>query len=252
MPIVEPSGISWATEIEEEAEEKDLITQVEYIEEDGKKYKISNVFRLEKIKVPRPVAERKSWAKFGDAANDPPGVNPATTLISDEVFMQFLTKTDDFGKKELAAAGTSNIAQAAVPLVRCRYCKGDHWSTRCPHKDLFEATEATYKPPSMREGAKIETMGRRMEFRDENTIMVTNLPEETTESDLMELFRQFGKMNRITVARDKYTQLPRGFAYISFQNREDAQRAIWAVNGYGYHHLILKVDWANKPSRDQK
>ena len=35
-----------------------------------------------------------------------------------------------------------------------------------------------------------------------------------------------------------------GFAFISYQYREDAQKAIENLNGYGYDHLILKVEWA--------
>ena len=35
-----------------------------------------------------------------------------------------------------------------------------------------------------------------------------------------------------------------GFAFISYQIREDAQKAIENLNGYGYDHLILKVEWA--------
>ena len=85
--------------------------------------------------------------------------------------------------------------------------------------------------------------------KDEFTIRVTNLPEETTENDLMELFNPFGKVNRIFLAKDKNTQASRGFAFVNFMRKEDAQRAIWGVNDFGYHHLILKVEWA-KPSKD--
>ena len=84
---------------------------------------------------------------------------------------------------------------------------------------------------------------------DEFTIRVTNLPEEATEGDLMELFKPFGKVTRTFLAKDKNTQQSRGFAFVNFQHRDDAQRAILGVNGYGYHHLILKVEWS-KPSKD--
>ena len=35
-----------------------------------------------------------------------------------------------------------------------------------------------------------------------------------------------------------------GFAFVSFASREDAANAIKNLNGFGYDHLILKVEWA--------
>jgi hypothetical protein len=29
-------------------------------------------------------------------------------------------------------------ASAPIPLIKCRFCKGDHWSAKCPHKDLLQ------------------------------------------------------------------------------------------------------------------
>ncbi len=37
---------------------------------------------------------------------------------------------------------------------------------------------------------------------------------------------------------------PQGFAFINFTYREDAARAIQSVQGFGYDHLILNVEWA--------
>ena len=34
----------------------------------------------------------------------------------------------------------------------------------------------------------------------------------------------------------------KGFAFITYYNREDAQRAIDRLNGHGYDNLIMKVD----------
>ena len=80
--------------------------------------------------------------------------------------------------------------------------------------------------------------------KDDYTVRVSNLPEEATESDLQELFKPFGKVVRTFLAKDKTKQVSRGFAFVTFANKEDAQRAIWGVNDYGYNHLILKVEWA--------
>lgn len=103
----------------------------------------------------------------------------------------------------------------------------------------------------MREGAskRGETMSNTRSKDEANTIRVTNLPEEIQDQDLKELFQPFGRVIRIFLAKDKYTGQSKGFAFVSYEKREDAAKAIAAVNGYGYANLILNVEWA-KPSNN--
>lgn len=87
--------------------------------------------------------------------------------------------------------------------------------------------------------------------RDENSIRVTNLSEDTREADLQELFRPFGQITRIYVAINRETNESRGFAFVNFAGRDDAQRAINKLDGYGYDNLILRVEWA-APREERK
>lgn len=49
------------------------------------------------------------------------------------------------------------------------------------------------------------------------------------------------------LAKDPETMQSRGFAFVSFLQKADAEAAMKALQGYGYDHLILKLEWA-KPS----
>ncbi|MBA0723658.1 hypothetical protein Golax_004224 [Gossypium laxum] len=170
--------------------------------------------------------------------------------------------------EEIKVTGDSlaQLSKGGAVLMVCRTCgkKGDHWTSKCPYKDLAApvetfvdkpvASEASvaasgsgkgaYVPPSMRAGAE-RTAGSDMRRRnDENSVRVTNLSEDTREPDLLELFRPFGAVTRVYVAMDQKTGTSRGFGFVNFVNREDAQRAINKLNGYGYDNLILRVEWA--------
>ena len=42
----------------------------------------------------------------------------------------------------------------------------------------------------------------------------------------------------------------KGFAYVHFKFRADAAKAIQTLNGYGYDHLILNVEWSKPPQNN--
>lgn len=70
-------------------------------------------------------------------------------------------------------AEKTETASAPIPMIKCRFCKGDHWSAKCPLKDILQdkidskeaaaaaaiapaagaGGKSTYVPPSMRAGA---------------------------------------------------------------------------------------------------
>lgn len=58
-----------------------------------------------------------------------------------------------------------------------------------------------------------------------------------------------GSIYRVFLAKDKEKQTSRGFAFVSFIRKEEAQRAMDELQGFGYDHLILRLEWANPPSQ---
>jgi len=281
---------SWADEVEEvegtvlpppvEKSDGNTKTVTEYtINDEGKKVKVISHYRIEKHRVAHSIAVRKTWRKYGLSKNDKPGPNPATTITAEDVFMQFLSNKEE--DKDESEDLKKKLMDAQKGQVKCRLCKEDHWTKQCPYKDKLSPLvginedgenegaaapggppaagapggggPSKYVPPSMRNDGK-ERKGESMmssRGRDETaTVRVTNLSENTREQDLQDLFRPFGDISRIFLAKDKNTGQSKGFAFINFRRREDAAKAIQVLNGYGYDHLILSVEWA-KPSGTQ-
>jgi translation initiation factor 3 subunit G len=58
------------------------------------------------------------------------------------------------------------------------------------------------------------------------------------------MFQSVGRITRSYVARDKQPpNRPKGFAFITFGTRQEAEKAIQSFNGAKFEHLILKVEW---------
>ncbi|XP_954416.1 eukaryotic translation initiation factor (eiF3 delta) [Theileria annulata] len=110
-------------------------------------------------------------------------------------------------------------------------------------EEVEEEPPAKYVPPSRKEG------GERRSF-DDNTIRITNLSEDIREKDLTELFGRVGRIHRAYLAKYKETQNPKGFAFVTYVNKEDAREAINKFNRWGYNNLLLNVEWA-RPSKDK-
>ncbi|CAH8594324.1 unnamed protein product [Dicrocoelium dendriticum] len=207
-----------------------------YFNEDGDLIKETREYRTEKRIVAARIAQRTKWAKFGAAKNDPPGGNSANTYPAELVTMQLIQARQpeqDQDRSEEDALKAKNRVQQSL----CRFCKGSHFSHKCPNKSDMEAMEALreklksktdpaeenkdvpetvvstgrYLPPPLRNAANMAaalsgSTGSEKRSFDGHTVRVSNLPSDTVTEDLKLIFSPFGQVTRIYPAKDKVTQ----------------------------------------------
>jgi RNA recognition motif-containing protein len=81
-------------------------------------------------------------------------------------------------------------------------------------------------------------------------IFVGNLSYGATEDDIRGLFEQYGTVERASIVTDRETGQPRGFGFVEMTNKEEAERAIAAINGRELGGRALNVNEARpRPER---
>jgi len=247
--------------------------------EKGQRVKIVRKVKVTKkvVQINRNVAKRRRWAKFGICADAPPGPESSTTIVSSESIPLVLKPRKR--EEEESAETKDPLRQLQGSVIKCRFCQeeGKHYSLQCPKRNEIQVAGVTenrdrlvpnksglpstggnkYVPVHLRSGGGGRGGGRgggtQMGRDDSATIRVTNISEDTNEDDLRELFRPYGRTTRIYLAKDRQSGQSRGFAFISYTNRDEAQRAIDALNDRGYDSLILHVEFAQpREERDDK
>ena len=195
----------------------------------------------------------QKWKKFGLAENHPEGPSTSTTIVGEEVFL-LLAKDKNF---DIEDSSDKILLKTAPKSIQCRHCKGDHWTSKCPFKDMAPSGASTednspevvvaptsggsrYVPPSLRNKDATDADGGR---DDSCTIRLTNLPDYCADKDLRELC-SFLRISRAFLSKDFDTGKCKGYAFVTYETKEDAGRAIAILNGHGYGNLILKAEWA--------
>lgn len=80
-------------------------------------------------------------------------------------------------------------------------------------------------------------------------LYVGNLPYETGETELQELFGRAGTVETVTLIRDMATGRARGFAFVEMSTDDEAQKAITELNEYQLGGRGLTVNEARpKPA----
>ncbi|KAG8720390.1 translation initiation factor eIF3 subunit g [Ceratobasidium sp. 395] len=248
-------------------DENGIRTIIEYsTNDDGKRIKTTRRIKrtLQKALVDHATAERKSWVKFGAEKGNKPGPDRATTTVGEAIGLKLSAghKRSEFSSSREQNAepepDPDAVTKAALggKKILCRVCQGDHFTTKCPYKETLglpgdeapppedgpvarpePATGSKYVPPSMRAGAGRgagESMYRSGMNRDDMpTLRVTNVSEDTQEDDLRELFSKFGRVARVYIGKDRETGIGKGYAFVSFEEKANAERAMQKVNGMG-------------------
>ncbi|KPI42878.1 Eukaryotic translation initiation factor 3 subunit G [Cyphellophora attinorum] len=259
-------------------------TTVSYrINDDGKKVKVTTKIRTitKRHTVNPAIAERRSCAKFGLEKGHAVGPSSDTTTVGENIVFKPSRDWKNVQAQEAKEGGgkaeeKSLKEQLRDKKVKCRICQGEHFTARCPFKDTMAPADdgttpaadpmaedgeevskvgglgkggSSYVPPHLRNGggaAAGERMGGKYERDDLATLRVTNVSEMAEENELRDIFERFGRVTRVFLAKDRETGRAKGFAFISFVDRADAARACDRLDGFGYKHLILKVEFAKK------
>lgn len=77
------------------------------------------------------------------------------------------------------------------------------------------------------------------------SIFVAKLDFNTTEEELKSLFEEHGKVNRVTIAKDRETGKPRGFAFVEMPNEAEADAAIDALDECSVNGRTIAVKKAD-------
>ncbi|HUJ11205.1 MAG TPA: RNA-binding protein [Verrucomicrobiae bacterium] len=75
-------------------------------------------------------------------------------------------------------------------------------------------------------------------------LFVGNLSFNTTEGDLLELFKQAGNVTSCELIMDKFTGKSRGFAFVQMATQEEANKAVADFNGKDFGGRALTVNEA--------
>ncbi len=83
-------------------------------------------------------------------------------------------------------------------------------------------------------------------------IYVGQLPYDVNESELKELFSEFGEIASVNLVMDRYSGRPRGFCFIDMPNNSEADTAIKALNKSMLKGKEIKVNQVQQQKRNKR
>lgn len=118
--------------------------------------------------------------------------------------------------------------------------------------EIVSAEEIQGGMPSIEEAMRaIESRGQvsRAAASIPVRLFVGGIADETTEAQLREVFSEFGPVADIVIMVDRMTRAPRGFGFVTMENRRDAQRVIENLDGSQLNGRRLAVNVATDRPR---
>ena len=81
-------------------------------------------------------------------------------------------------------------------------------------------------------------------------IYIGNLPLDFEDSELVEMFEEYGKVRKAQIIRDRYTKVSRGYGFVEMDNDDAARQAIKDWNNGAIDDQVIHVK-ESKPKKDK-
>ncbi|KAJ3091496.1 hypothetical protein HK102_000340 [Quaeritorhiza haematococci] len=96
-------------------------------------------------------------------------------------------------------------------------------------------------PPRQRRYEVVK--GSDNERKSTSCLYIGNLPYGFRESDVTEVFERYGRVKAVSVPFDRFTGRNKGFAFVQYEDRRDAEDAMAKYDGTLVGGRRLKLDW---------
>jgi len=265
------AGKAKAARFETPVDADGIKTVIEYKERDGKTYKVTKRVRmttvtkysntemdarksLEKFGKPKQRTEAEEASQIQQSLEEVPieiarkaAVMTQADNAEDKFLEEALKNCENLFKEKKVWTDINRDKQVERDDAPAGAAKTDAAVPGAPAADAAAAgpkpgEPSKYVPPSLR-GKGGDGKGK-VGPDQEASLRITNLSEDVKEGDLQDLFGQFGRLQRVYLAKDMNTHLSKGFAFVTYYEKRDAQKAIDKLNGHGYDNLIIQVQWA--------
>jgi len=84
---------------------------------------------------------------------------------------------------------------------------------------------------------------RDRERANSKTLFIGNLSYNIRERELYDIMRRYGSVRNVTVGYNRRTGGSRGYAFVEFESRRDAEDAFSKFQGYSLDGRRLRLDW---------
>ena len=78
-----------------------------------------------------------------------------------------------------------------------------------------------------------------------SNLYVKGLPPDVDQGTLQQLFQAYGAIESCRIVRDVNTGVSKGYGFCKLSSREDAEKAIRAINGSSIRNHVLEVKYAD-------
>lgn len=113
-----------------------------------------------------------------------------------------------------------------------------------PSSDGSAAPQQKYITPAMKQRMATNRQGPREDGEEVFTLRVSNISEEVDEYELKDMFNSIAQADRVRLVKDMETGVSKGFAFVNYSRKEDAEAAMKKYHGQRSGYLILSVEWA--------
>ena len=113
----------------------------------------------------------------------------------------------------------------------------DYRNDRFDRRDRFERRPA---PPRERRPVY---RGTEEERAASKTLFIGNLPFNFEDRDVSHLMERFGPLRKITIPMERFSRRNRGFCFVEFEERRDAEDAMQKYQGHPVEGRELRIDW---------